>query len=415
MKLRPSHIAVAAALAGTVFLAPLALSVVPPKDGHAVQSKLAKEALLLGVTRAGKRIVAVGEYGNILLSDDDGKTWTQAKDVPTTVTLTAVHFVDEKTGWAVGHDTLILHTTDGGETWVKQFGGGESDNALLSVFFKDATTGWGVGAFNYTVETKDGGKTWAERKTLVPPAAVVPGAAAPGAAPAAPPASAEPFDPTKAKRPDDPYAAATGDENHLNQMFAGPDADTLFVAAEAGAIYRSLDGGATWAKILTGYIGSFWGGLTAKDGTVYAAGMRGNIWKSKDKGATWAKADTHGADQSISTGIQLADGSFVFVGLGGQVLYSPDGTTFTLTYRPDRKGLNAVMQDGGSLLVFGEAGIQTQSVTANPAEIDVPLPPADGEAPAEGAPAAPTPAPDAPTPAPAAPTPAPAAPAGGGN
>jgi photosystem II stability/assembly factor-like uncharacterized protein len=411
MKLRPSHIAIAAALAGTALLAPLAQSVVPPKGGHAVQTKLAKEALLLGVTRAGKRIVAVGEYGNILLSDDDGKTWTQAKDVPTTVTLTAVHFTDEKTGWAVGHDTLILHTADGGETWVKQFGGGESDNALLSVFFKDATHGWGVGAFNYTVETADGGKTWTERKTLVPPAAVVPGAAAPGAAPA-PAAPAADFDPTKAKRPDDPYAAATGDENHLNQMFAGPDANTLFVAAEAGAIYRSLDGGATWAKILTGYIGSFWGGLTAKDGTVYAAGMRGNIWKSSDKGATWAKADTNGADQSISTGVQLADGSFVFVGLGGQVLYSEDGTKFTLTYRPDRKGLNAVMQDGGSLLVFGEAGIQTQSVKANPAEIEEPLPPADGEVtPGEGTL---TPAPAAPTPAPAAPTPAPAAPAGGG-
>ena len=383
MKLRPSHIAIAAALAGSALLAPLALSVVPPKDGHAVQSKLAQEALLLGVTRAGKRIVAVGEYGNILLSDDDGKTWAQAKDVPTTVTLTAVHFADEKTGWTVGHDTLILHTTDAGETWTKQFGGGESDNALLSVFFKDANHGWGVGAFNYTVETKDGGKTWTERQTLVPPSAQP----AAGAAPAAPAASVEPFDPTKVKRPDDPYAAATGDENHLNQMFAGPDAQTLFVAAEAGAIYRSLDGGTTWAKILTGYIGSFWGGLTAKDGTVYAAGMRGNIWKSSDKGATWAKADTSGADQSISTGLQLADGSFVFVGLGGQVLYSADGTKFTLTYRADRKGLNAVMQDGGSLLVFGEAGVQTQSVKANPAEIEEPLPPAAAPEPATAPPA----------------------------
>jgi len=42
MKLRPSHIAIAAALAGAGFLAPMALSVVPPKDGHAVQSKLRK-------------------------------------------------------------------------------------------------------------------------------------------------------------------------------------------------------------------------------------------------------------------------------------------------------------------------------------------------------------------------------------
>ena len=404
MKLRPSHIAIAAAaLAGTAFLAPMALSVVPPKDGHAVQSKLAQEALLLGVTRAGKRIVAVGEYGNILLSDDDGATWHQAKDVPTTVTLTAVAFADDKRGWAVGHDTLILHTTDGGETWAKQFGGGASENSLLSVYFADANHGWAVGAFNYTAETTDGGKTWVERQTLArPPAQPAAGATPAAPAPAAPPASTEPFDPTKVKRPDDPYAAATGDENHLNQMFAGPDANTLFVAAEAGAIYRSLDAGATWTKVLTGYIGSFWGGLTAKDGTVYAAGMRGNIWKSTDKGATWAKADTHGADQSISTGLQLNDGSLVFVGLGGQVLYSEDGKTFTLTYRADRKGLNAVLQDGKSLLVFGEAGVQTQTLKANPAEIEE-APPPPPAAPAEAAPAE------------AAPTPPPAAPAGNGG
>jgi photosystem II stability/assembly factor-like uncharacterized protein len=368
-----SWILLATALAASALLVPAALSVVPPKDGHAVQSKLATEALLLDVTRAGQRLVAVGEYGNILLSDDDGKSWHQAKDVPTTVTLTSVYFTDEQTGFAVGHDTLILATTNGGETWEKRFGGGESDNALLSVFFKNASHGWAVGAFNYTLETKDGGKTWVEHKTLMPPPAQPAGGAA--AAPAEP----VELDPTKAVRPDDPYAAATGDENHLNEMFQGPDADTIFVAAEAGAVYRSLDGGTTWTKILTGYIGSFWGGLTAKDGSVYVVGMRGNIWRSTDKGTTWAKLDTAGADQSIASGLQLADGSFVFVGLGGQVLYSPDGAKFTLTYRPDRRGLNAVALDGAdTLLVFGESGVQTQSLTPNPAEIEEPLPPAEG-------------------------------------
>ena len=364
------------ALVAAAALALPALSVVPPKPGESLISKLATEALLLGVVRAGDRLVAVGEYGNVILSDDEGKTWRQAKSVPTTVTLTAVHFADEKTGWAVGHDTLILKTADAGKTWVKQFGGGESDNALLSVYFADANHGWAVGAFNYTVETKDGGATWVERKTLMPPAPKLEGTA---------PAVEENLDPTAPKKTvqgagaADPYAAAEGDENHLNAMFAGPDASTLFVAAEAGAVYRSLDGGVTWEKILTGYVGSFWGGLTAKDGSVYVMGMRGNIWRSTDKGKTWAKLDTAGADQSIASGIQLEDGSFVFVGLGGQVLYSSDGAKFTLTYRPDRKGLNAVILDGAdSLLVFGEAGIGQQSLTPKQEEIDVPLPPAEG-------------------------------------
>jgi photosystem II stability/assembly factor-like uncharacterized protein len=370
---------IATAFVAAAALAPMALSVVPPKGGHAVKTKLATGALLLGVTRAGKRLVAVGEYGNILYSDDDGKNWTQADDVPATVTLTAVHFADDTTGWAVGHDTLVLKTTDAGKTWVKQFGGGESDNALLSVYFADANHGWAVGAFNYTIETKDGGATWAERKTLMPPPAKSEGGAAPA------PAVEENVDPTAPKKTvqgagtADPYAAAEGDENHLNAMFAGPDASILFVAAEAGAIYRSQDGGATWEKILTGYAGSFWGGLTAKDGSVYVVGMRGNIWRSTDKGKTWVKLDTAGADQSIASGIQLEDGSFVFVGLGGQVLYSPDGQKFTLTYRPDRRGLNAVILDGADrLLVFGEAGIGEQSITPKPEEIDVPLPPAEG-------------------------------------
>lgn len=368
---RPSLVAAAALTLGTLTLAPAAYAVAPPKGDEAVQSKLAVGALLLGVAHAGKRIVAVGEYGNILLSDDDGGSWHQAKKVPTNVTLTDVHFVDDKTGWAVGHDTVIIKTEDGGETWTKQFGGGESDNALLSVFFKDANHGWAIGAFNFTAETNDAGKTWVERKTLIPPSATA------VAAPAAP----VELDPTKAKPSADPYAAATGDENHLNAMFAGPTPNIVLIAAEAGAVYRSADGGVTWEKILTGYVGSFWGGLTAKDGSSYVVGMRGNIWRSTDQGKTWGKLNTSGADQSIAGGIQLPNGSFVFVGLGGQVLYSPDGQKFTLTYRPDRKGLNAVIEDGGDkLLVFGEAGVQPQSITARPEEIDVPLPPAEGDA-----------------------------------
>jgi len=333
----------------------VAYSIVPPRDGEAVISRLAPESLLLSVARAGKRLVAVGEYGDVVLSDDNGVTWRQATKVPSTVTLTSVFFIDDKTGWAVGHDTLVLVTKDGGETWTKQNGGGASENALLSVYFKDATHGWAVGAFNYTIQTDDGGKTWKDRKTLIP-------------------ISSTTNDGSAEKSKADPYAAAEGDENHLNSMFAGPDANTIFVAAEAGAVYRSTDGGLNWSKILTGYAGSFWGGLTAKDGTVYVTGMRGNIWKSVDRGETWSKLDTSGADQSIAGGIQLSDGSLVFVGLGGQVLYSNDGATFTLTYRPDRVGLNAVAQDGKTLLVFGEAGVKPQSPTAVASEIDVPLP-----------------------------------------
>ena len=350
-------------------------------DRPAVASNHATEALLLGVARAGTRIVAVGEYGDVVLSDDDGKTWRQAKSVPTQVTLTAVTFVDDKTGWAVGHDTVILKTTDAGETWAKQFGGGQSDNALLTVGFWDANHGLAMGAFNFTAETKDGGKTWVERKTLNPiqnqPStgpALPPGAGGPGGRPATEPPAAGGAAPAAGGDSKDPYAAATGDENHLNAAFKGPNGE-FYVAAESGAVFRSVDQGVTWEKILTGYNGSFWGGLAASDGSLYITGMTGNIWRSTDKGTTWTKLDTAGADQSVADGVQLKSGRFVFVGLGGQVLYSDDGQKFTLTYRPNRKGLNAVMEDGADrLLIFGEAGVATQPATAPPDEIAQPVP-----------------------------------------
>ena len=369
-KLGPSAaMSLSLALAAGFALAPVAMAVVPPRNGEAVKSKLAVESLMLGVTRAGSRMVAVGEFGNVILSDDNGKTWRQANKVPTTMTLTSVVFTSDKKGWAAGHDSVVIMTEDGGENWVRQFGGGaqDTDVALLSVFFRDGSNGIAVGAFNKTLETKDGGKTWTKRDTLMPPREA-------SKAPEVEGSGVDNVATVAASAANDPFARTGADENHLNSIFAGPDANTMYIAAEGGAAYKSSDAGATWKKIYTGYIGSFWGGFTAKNGHVYLTGMRGNIWRSTDEGNTFQKLDTKGADQSIAAGIELKDGSMVFVGLGGQVLYSPDGTDFTLTYRGDRKGLSAIIDDTDTLYVFGEAGVKPQSLKPRPEEIEVVAP-----------------------------------------
>ena len=44
----------------------------------ALQTPKAQGAAMLAVTRAGSRLVAVGERGTVLLSDDDGARWRQA-------------------------------------------------------------------------------------------------------------------------------------------------------------------------------------------------------------------------------------------------------------------------------------------------------------------------------------------------
>ena len=60
-------------------------------DLPAVRSARSLSGLMLDVTRAGERLVAVGAYGNILYSDDSGNSWRQAR-VPVQVSLTAVSF-----------------------------------------------------------------------------------------------------------------------------------------------------------------------------------------------------------------------------------------------------------------------------------------------------------------------------------
>src|SRR6185369_10757001 len=106
------------ALFAALGIASMASAQLDPNDAANQPSEiapLASSSLLLDLALAGNRMVAVGERGHVLLSDDQGATWRQAKSVPTRVMLTAVFFVDADYGWAVGHDETILNTVDGGE------------------------------------------------------------------------------------------------------------------------------------------------------------------------------------------------------------------------------------------------------------------------------------------------------------
>jgi len=90
----------------------------------AVESDKAENAILMDVKRVDSHLAAVGEWGHILYSDKMCDSWFQA-EVPVSVTMTAVYFSNNMKGWAVGHDGVVLHTKDGGKTWVKQLDGNQ--------------------------------------------------------------------------------------------------------------------------------------------------------------------------------------------------------------------------------------------------------------------------------------------------
>lgn len=294
----------------------------------ALVAPLAVRSLLLDVARAGARLVAVGERGHVLLSDDDGVTWRQAKSVPMRTMLTAVWFADAQHGWAVGHDELILNTSDGGETWSRTHYAPESQQPLLDVWFADGQRGIAVGAYGAYYETTDGGRSWTSRRFEPAPAT---GAAGDAVA--------------------DEFAV----DYHLNRI-AGA-AGRLWIAAEAGRLYRSDDGGNTWRTLPSPYSGSWFGLLPLGRDSLLAFGLRGHLYRSDDGGSSWRELDS-GVTSMLTDGALLADGSLALVGLSGTVLRSADGgSSWDATAQDDRKGFSAVVAGpGGRLVVVGEGG-----------------------------------------------------------
>ncbi len=280
--------------------------------------------LLLDVASAGQRLVAVGQRGHIIYSDDQGKSWTQAK-VPTRQLLTAVYFVDAKHGWAVGHDAQILVTTDAGATWTLQFEDPERESPLIDVWFANLEHGFAVGAYGTLLETSDGGQSWEDVADLLD----------------------------------------NEDGAHLNSIIQVKDAG-LLIAGEMGMIFRSADNGLTWETLESPYEGSLFGALPLMQSrSLLVFGLRGSVFRSTDFGDSWEQITLPGnGSEPFKFGLAgastLPDGSVVLVGNGGSVAVShDDGLSFSVSNMADRQPLSSVVAGpDGQLITVGQGGVQ---------------------------------------------------------
>lgn len=320
-----------------------AAPVADPMTRPALMARHPAKAFLAGVTHAGTRLVAVGERGIVVLSDDGGKSWRQAK-VPTSVTLAAVQFPTPTQGWAVGHHGVVLHSADGGETWTRQLDGVQAaglvlraarsnagagseaylleaqrlvadgpDKPFLALHFSDASNGIVVGAYNLAFQTRDGGKTWT-------------------------PLSG---------RLDNPRAA------HLYAVHAsGAD---IYIAGEQGLVLRSTDGGQRFARLATPYQGSFFS-MDRIGNDIVLAGLGGNAFRSGDGGVTWHKIAVP-VPASI-TAVRAGGGRFLMTSQAGMLLAGTEGAAAAEALKsPPMPPLNDVLaQPDGSLVAVGMTG-----------------------------------------------------------
>ncbi|MCO5397529.1 WD40/YVTN/BNR-like repeat-containing protein [Ralstonia soli] len=275
--------------------------------------------MLLDATHAGKRIVAVGESGIVLLSDDEGKTYRQARSVPVSATLSAVNFIDDMRGWVVGQWGVILATTDGGETWTKQRMDTAVDQPLFSVLFTNDHDGIAVGLWSLMLQTHDGGKTWTRTTLPKPP------------------------------------NGGKADRNLYHVFADGKGA--LYISAEQGTVLKSTDGGANWDYLATGGKGSLWSGVAMPDGRVVVGGLLGSLFQSSDGGANWQPLTAE--TKSSITNLVATGKGLMAVGLDGLVLKQrEDGAPFDIAQRPDRAALTAAVIDaGGKPILFSKEGV----------------------------------------------------------
>ncbi len=318
-------------------------TVIDPGLLPAEAARLAPQSLLLDIAQAGGRFVAVGERGHVLTSDNHGQTWSQAAGVPSQEMLTAVCFSDEKHGVAVGHDEIALVTSDAGNSWQRTHYAPDARQPLLDVLCNGSDV-IAVGAYGAYFTSADRGATWAERKFEAQPAA-----AKKGPAPKAGDKNAD----------DEP-----GADFHLNRIVAA-SGSRLYIAAEAGHLYRSDDAGKTWVGLPSPYEGSFFGILPLDGDSLLAYGLRGHLFRSEDGGHTWRQINA-GTDAMLNDATRLPRNGVAVVGLSGALLLSRDGgQTFTLRQQADRKGLSALLAVGVTELVtVGEAGVKAIPVEA---------------------------------------------------
>ncbi|MGA3798136.1 WD40/YVTN/BNR-like repeat-containing protein [Pseudomonas fluorescens] len=321
-------------------------------------SALAINSPLSGMTRAGGRVITVGQRGHILFSDDSGKHWQQAA-VPASADLTAVSFPTTTQGWAVGNDGVVLHSSDAGATWHKQLDGRQigallvkhytalvnaqpgneqwpllvaegqrlaeqgADKPLLDVWFANDKTGYVVGVFNLILRTDDGGLTWT------------------------------PFQ----DRTDNPQGF------HLNAIAS--TGDGLYIAGEQGLLLKWGDSAQRFNAVPTPYQGSFFGVL-GKPGEVLIYGLRGNVLRSTDGGQRWTALDS-GLHVSITAGLIDARGNYRLFTQGGQMLVSQGtGAQMHLVRQPAPTPVaGATESAAGALVVAGSRGARTLS--ADPA------------------------------------------------
>ena len=282
-------------------------------------SPYALRAQMLGISAKGSAIVAVGEHGVILRSDDGGLKWKQMPS-PIDVTLTSVAFVSDKKVIVVGHGGVILQSGDSGLNWsIKNYEPKNNKYYLIVKFINDSR-GYITGTDGEVLTSNDGGESW-ERSVLT---------------------------------------SADGMQGHI---FGITESSSRMVAVgEKGAVFVSKNRGGSWQQMESPYAGSFFGvtPLTADRYLIY--GMRGRAYILQfqtDMKSIWSEIKTDSTQFFLDAAV-TDNGHSIIVGRGGTLIeLDASGNILHKLEQTNKAEINAIMVKGdNAFLLTSKGGVE---------------------------------------------------------
>lgn len=334
---------------GSVAVQPAPAAVGAALERPALPVRAPEHAVLLAAAPSGRGLIAVGERGLAVLRDRASGRWLQ-QAAPTSVTLTAVRFVDGQHGIAVGHGGTVLTTADGGQAWQARLNGRQiaalalddakasgdparlkdaerlvadgPDKPLLDALAWDARHLLVVGAYGIALHSDDGGQRWKSWMGRLP------------------------------------------NPRGLHLYAARRIGERLLVVGEQGLVLTSDDGGASFRALASPYKGSWFTAEMLSADAWVIAGLRGNVWRTADGGATWQQIPSP-AGASITASALDAQGQLLLGNQAGIVLRAEAGGLRALNDKPTTAIAALAFDDKKSLWALTMTG-PVPVATANP-------------------------------------------------
>ncbi len=200
------------------------------------------------------QIWVVGDAGTIIQSTDSGRSFMKrvydssrrayGQSKVQYLDFYSVEFVDEKKGFIVGDEGLILATTDGGFSWDEQKSGVNEQLFHLSIRGKE---GWVVGTGGTILHTNDAGKNW--------------------------------------------YPQRSDTDSDLNRVYFITEKIGL-ISGDKGTLLRTDNAGSTWQKMDVGVSEPLFGMSFIDKKTGWVVGYQGRVIRTYDGGIHWVDQDS---------------------------------------------------------------------------------------------------------------------------